>query len=175
MKRILMIVVLLFLVVVANGQFSTKLKEYKASNGVTYKKGDTIKLNKGSNYNGSFNYVTMGGWAVSSNPEANKLPSTNTGLLCTIKKIKKFDTKRMKKVIFVVGGGNITNYWIYIEDAIAACEVTPCNEKNSKKTEDKYDKLKKIKELLDMGALTQKEFDYEKSKILGRKTRVFSK
>ncbi len=167
MKKILIIVILLFSVVVVNGQFSTKLKEYKASNGVTYKKGDTIKLNRGSNYNGSFNYVTMGGWMISANPEANKLPSTNAGLLCTIKKIKKYDTKRMKKVIFVVGGGNITNYWISIEEAIASCEVAPCKKNTEKNTtEDKYEKLKKIKNLFDSGVLTKEEFETEKKKVL---------
>jgi len=36
-----------------------------------------------------------------------------------------------------------------------------------KKEEDPYDKLLKLKKLLDKGIITQEEFDKEKSKILG--------
>ena len=36
--------------------------------------------------------------------------------------------------------------------------------------EKKYEKLKKLKELLDDGVLTQKEFDNEKQRILDHKT-----
>ena len=33
--------------------------------------------------------------------------------------------------------------------------------------EDEYDKVKKLKELLDMGAITKKEFEEKKKQILG--------
>jgi hypothetical protein len=160
-----------FLLILSSYSFSQKkvekLKEYKANNGVTYKIGDSIKLNKGSNFNGSFNYVMIGGWAVSMNAEQNKLPSTNQGLILTVKKIRKYNRKRYKGVIFTVGGGNITNYLLMINEAIEACEITPCSEKNSfSGSESKYDKLKKLKELLDSGAITKEEFEKEKKKIL---------
>lgn len=76
--------------------------------------------------------------------------------------------KRYKGVYFTVGGGNITNYTLDIENAIATCEVENCieekNERNS--SVDKYDQLKKLKELFDEGILTQEEYDAEKKKIL---------
>ena len=52
---------LVFLLLVINQTFSQKLNEYKASNQITYKIGDTITLGKGSAPNGDFNYLQMGG------------------------------------------------------------------------------------------------------------------
>ncbi|MGY0425249.1 MAG: SHOCT domain-containing protein [Polaribacter sp.] len=101
------------------------------------------------------------------NPEQNKLPSTSSGLIVTIKKIKKYNRRRYKGVIFTIGGGNITNYLLRINEAIASCEVTPCPNKKVNvvnTTESKYDKLKKIKDLLDSGVLTKEEFEKENTK-----------
>ena len=163
MKKITLL--LLFLTAFANAQ---RLDEYTASNGITYKEGDEIELNRGSGDNGRFVYVTIGGWAVSSNAYANQLPASNANINVVVKKIKKYDTKRLKAVIFTVGGGNITNYILDIENAIAACEITPCDseDKNNASASDKYDKLAKIKKLFDEGVLSEDEYEAEKKKIL---------
>ena len=39
--------------------------------------------------------------------------------------------------------------------------------KKSAKKDDEYEKLKKLKELLDMNAITQEEYDLKKKQILG--------
>jgi hypothetical protein len=96
------------------------------------------------------------------------------GLPVTIKKIRRFKSKNAEKVLFLVGGGNITNYTLDIENAIASCEIKDCIEKVNKvevvrDAESKYDELKKLKELLDSGAITQNEFEKEKKKILNGK------
>jgi hypothetical protein len=170
MKKITIVLMVLFITVNANAQRVEKLDEYKASNGETYKVGDQVKLGRGSDDNGKFVYVNIGGWAVSTNPEANRLPASNAGLLVTIKKIKKYDGKRYKNVIFTVGGGNITNYMLDIENAIATCEVEKCSEKTNGQTviqsDNKYDKLKKLKELFDEGVLDAGEYEKEKKKLL---------
>lgn len=144
------------------------LEHYVASNGINYKVGDDIKLQRGSDTNGKFVYVTIGGWAVSTDPEANRLPVSNAGLIVTIKKIKKYNYKRHQGVFFTVGGGNITNYTIDIENAIATCEVENCKSTDQEhaQNDDKYDKLSKLKELLDGGVLTEEEYQAEKAKIL---------
>lgn len=149
-------------------QKAEQLEEFTASNGITYKIGDQVKLARGSDTNGKFVYVNIGGWAISSNPEQNRLPATNAGLIVTIKKIKRYDTKRYKSVIFIIGGGNITNYTMDIENAIATCEIENCKKGESvaQNPDDKYEKLKKLKELFDQGALTEKEYAEEKKKIL---------
>ena len=39
--------------------------------------------------------------------------------------------------------------------------------KKDKKKEDEYEEIKKLKELLDMGAITQEEYEVKKKQILG--------
>lgn len=143
---------------------------YTASNGVTYTEGDTIKLGLGSGLNGQFVHLKIGGWAVFAGAESTVGTGySNTGVV--LKKIKHKKIKGVKKPVFTVGAGDITNYRLDIESAIQTCEVIPCN--SSKKVvkvekTGKYDKLAKIKKLLDQGILTQEEYEIEKDKILNQ-------
>ena len=172
MNKITFLIIAILTLNLSHGQKKKeKLSEFTASNGITYKIGDEVKLGRGSDTNGKFVYVNIGGWAVSTNPENNRLGAANSGLIVTIKKIHKYNYKRYKGVYFTVGGGNITNYTLDIESAIKTCEVEHCTKEIQKveivgNTSDKYDQLKKIKELLDEGILTQEEYDAEKKKIL---------
>lgn len=145
-----------------------KLKEYTAFNGTTYKPGDIIKLGKGSAPNGDFVYLQIGGWAAGTGA-STIIGSSYAGLAVEVKKIKEYNFKGQEKVAFTVDGGNITNYLLMIEDAIATCEVADCNNELGEvqnSTTDKYDELKKLKELLDSGVLTQEEYESEKRKVL---------
>jgi len=171
MKQITFLIIAMLTLNLAQAQKKEKLEEITASNGITYKIGDEIKLGRGSDTNGKFVYVNIGGWAISTNPEENRLGAANAGLFVTIKKINKYNYKRYKGVYFTVGGGNITNYNLDIENAIKTCEVENCTEEVQKvevvgNMSDKYDQLKKLKKLLDEGVLTQAEYDAEKKKIL---------
>jgi len=47
-----------------------------------------------------------------------------------------------------------------------ACEVIPCQATPPKQSASVADEIKKLKELLDSGALTQAEFDLQKRKLL---------
>ena len=157
---------LLFYLLISTVSFSQrvqKLDEYKASNGVVYKKGDIITMNIGSAHNGGFVYLTVGGWT----PSSFQIPSSFAGAPVKVKKIKKYKVKGVEKVLFTVGGGNITNYVLDIEPAIQVCEVTPCKAKDGKHSSSKYDELKKLKELLDSRVINEEEFEIEKKKILG--------
>lgn len=149
-----------------------KLEEFTASNGVTYKIGDEITLNRGSDNNGKFVYVTIGGIGWSTNPEENRLTAYSAGLIVTIKKIKKYNKRRFKGVIFTVGAGDLTNYLIDIENAIKSCEIVDCKKDKGEvamaETLSKFDKLKELKSLLDEGILTEEEYNSEKKKILER-------
>jgi len=149
--------------------------EYKASNGKTYHVGDTVKIALGSMPNGNFKYV------LASQPEF--LPPRRNGndmsarrdfahTNAIIKKIKTGSrfTESGNKVILVVKGNGLINFDVWIEEAIAACEVTPCSASNattSVPTASVADELLKLKKLLDAGALTQDEFNAQKKKLLG--------
>lgn len=174
MKSLLLLVIMTSLFISVDAQNIIQLEEYTASNGITYKIDDEIKLGRGSNDNGKFIYVTMGGWALASG-EVTPLGAANAGLIVTVKKIKKYDYKRYKGIYFTVGGGNITNYNLDIENAILTCEIHDCKkakveenkvEKTSNDSSDMYEKLKKFKELYDQGILTKEEFDNEKKYLL---------
>ncbi|MGZ3812737.1 MAG: hypothetical protein ACXVJN_13395, partial [Mucilaginibacter sp.] len=140
-----------------------KITEYTAINGVTYHLRDTVRLGTGSSPNGTFLYLQMGGWGAALSDDENKGPDqlnigrgyANTAVV--IKKIKSGKIKGIVKYWFIVGGGNITNYTLTIDDAIQACEVVPCANNTPTTTviqqsDDKFDKLKKLKALLDSGA-----------------------
>ena len=149
--------------------------EYKASNGRTYHIGDTVKIALGSMPDGNFKYV------LASQP-AFLPPRRNGNDLsarkdfahsnAVIKKIKTGSrlTDNGNKIILVVKGNGLINFDVWIEEAIAACEVTPCATSTSTATVPATgvaDELLKLKKLLDAGALTQDEFNAQKKKLLG--------
>lgn len=53
------------------------IDRYTASNGITYKEGDQIKLGRGSATNGDFLYLQMGGWAAIASYDVNKSSDQN--------------------------------------------------------------------------------------------------
>jgi hypothetical protein len=158
-------IILLLLLVSGFVNAQEKLTEYKASNGITYKVGDMVLLGRGSGGQGTFVYLKIAGWAAGG---ATQIGSAYSGLNVEIKKIKLFKFKGAEKIVFIVGGGNITNYSLEIEEAIASCEIKDCISPNNAPVSqtDKYDQLKKLKALLDDGTLSKEEYEAEKKKLL---------
>lgn len=146
-------------------------KQYTASNGVTYHIGDKIELGRGSGINGKFNYLKVGGWGGALGG-SEQIGSGYSGQKVILKSILYENNKRRDytKVWMQVGGGNITNYSLEIEQAIQSCEVVPCkaNQQISANTIDVADELMKLKKLLDEGILTKEEFDSQKRKLLNK-------
>jgi len=173
MKKSILIALIALLAITAKAQ---KIKEYQASNGVTYHLKDTVHLGRGSAPNGTFLYLQLGGWAAIAGYDSNAGPNQNNigrgyaNTAVIVKKINETKIKGVKKTYFTVGGGNITNYLLYIEDAIQTCEVIPCTGGNGNQpvVADKFDQLKKLKGLLDSGAITQAEYDEQKKKLLNQ-------
>jgi hypothetical protein len=87
-------------------------------------------------------------------------------------------------VMAKVGVGDMANYWIELDNAIQASEILApgqlaVKQKNNNIAQGQYpttiinqappdnlDKLKKLKGLLDAGAITQSEYDEQKKKLL---------
>lgn len=167
MKKITFLLITILTVNFTTAQSKVEqLTEYKASNGITYKIGDDIILGQGSGVNGAFVYIRMAGWMG-----GGQVQSFQSGTYAVIKKITKNNRKRFKKVVFTIGAGDITNYSLDIEDAIKTCEVENCTKEaqDVMVVPDKFDQLKKLKELFDNGVLSQEEYNAEKKKILGQK------
>jgi hypothetical protein len=100
------------------------------------------------------------------------LQSAAAGTILTVKEIRVTgNRKRGFKVWLIVGNGNIVNYLVDIEFATGIGEVLSYNPKYQKKNEQIFsvaDEIKKFKDLLDAGAITQQEYDAQKKKILNQ-------
>jgi hypothetical protein len=91
---------------------------------------------------------------------------TNNGYV--IKKITNVDQMTGgTKVAITIKTGGLPTCDIWIEDAIAACEVQPCANQKGGTTVSVADELIKLKKLLDEGAITKSEYDTQKKKLLG--------
>ncbi|MDO3644139.1 SHOCT domain-containing protein [Mucilaginibacter sp. L3T2-6] len=149
------------------------LKEYKAANGRTYHVGDTLKIGMGSTSDGNFKYIQVTPPPFfPPRPNGNGMNVRKDFSMSTavIRKIKTASqVTGSDKVVFTVKAGGIGTYDVWIAEAIAACEVTPCAGSTSTGTTggSVADEILKLKKLLDSGALTQAEFNAQKKKLLG--------
>ena len=150
-----------------------KLKEYRASNGITYHPGDTIKVGLGSMPDGNFKYIQIN-QLLPGPPDPRRSNSLSarkdmSGSGYVIKKIQ--NVRQMaggEKTVITVRTGGLPTCDIWIEEAIAACEVTPCNNSKSAPANSVADEILKLKKLLDAGAINQAEYDAQKKKLLAQ-------
>jgi len=160
--------------------FAQDMTSYKAANNITYHIGDTVHLGKPSTPDGNFKYFEVGGWnAVVSRGHNMRIDETYSNRAVVIKSIKKghvtvhepgrppMPGNGPEKLWFVVGAGSISNFNLYIDDAISVCEVTPCQAKATGVV-NVADELLKLKKLLDSGGITQAEYDAQKKKLLNQ-------
>lgn len=172
--------------VIESNDTHTLLDQYTASNGITYKIGDKIELSEtGTKENKAFKYFTNN---VSRTAKAavmdwdNNIYSWKYQGSVKIKRIYHFkETKdALESVLFIVKN-SLFKYHLYIEGAIARCEIINCNKEaynhflRTRKLEkatiidDKYTALEKAKKLMSEGVLSVEEYEKEKQKILKRK------
>jgi hypothetical protein len=154
---------------------SQDMKEYKAGNGKTYHVGDTVKIGLGSTPEGAFKYVQVSqpGFLPprrnSNDMNARKDAAKSNAVIKRIKTGSRL-TDAGNKIIFVVKTGGIMNYDVWIEEAIASCEVTPCASATGINSAPVgvADELLKLKKLLDAGGITKEEYDAQKKKLLAQ-------
>lgn len=166
MKKFVLFFIFALSVVIIRAQ---GLTEYTASNNVTYQIGDTIKLGRGSAPNGDFIYCQMGDtYAVmaalggSAGRIDQGLPRNLSGANMVIKKIKETKFKGAKVISFNVAGGNLVQYKILIEDALATGELRS----NGFTSDEALAELKKAKDKLDLGLIKSEQYDSIKSTLL---------
>lgn len=170
MKNLL---ITLLLLAPAGMVMAQTLKEYNAPNGITYHKGDSLNVALGSQPDGNFKYIQIN-TLLPTPPDprrANSLAARKdiSGSKFYIKKIvNRQQPGGGGKVVMTIKTGGLTTCDVWIDDAIAACEVKPCqSEKTSPAGYSVADELLKLKKLLDAGAITQAEYDAQKKKLLG--------
>ena len=172
MKKLILITILLIPLL----SFAQKIKQYKAINGITYSVKDSVMLNEGGANDSTFSTIQQSGYLLGG---MHNLPAYYLHTKVQIRAIKKETVRGAEKYIFTVNvvNGFFGNYSLYIDDAIAICEVTPCTVTQpatkqaitvKKPVGSVADEIKKLKELLDSGALTQAEFDAQKKKLLNQ-------
>lgn len=162
MKKLLFLI--LFIPAALKGQ---SLTEYKAANNKIYHVGDTVKLGKGSSPSGDFLYLEMNPGLSSpflTHGHNMNIDKTYANSSIIIKKIKQGSIRGVQKSWFVIAMplGSLS---LYIDDAISACEVVPCQTKSLENIT-VADEILKLKKLLDAGAITQAEYDMQKKKLL---------
>jgi hypothetical protein len=147
-----------------------QITEYKASNGVTYHVGDTLRLGRGTKPDGSFLYLEDHG--IIPNPRSvRNLPKEFANVGAIIKSMRKMTVNGIDKYMFSVNPGGPIRYTVFIDDAISVCEIKPCatTTDTPKQTGGSVaDEIKKLKALLDSGAITQAEYDKQKKKLLNQ-------
>jgi hypothetical protein len=140
--------------------------------------GSDIKLGTGTLPNGDFKYISIsaGSWANISDPNMSKsgIGRRYNGHLVHVKRFRKDGNKKRGYMFYaIVGGGNIVNYDIDVESAIASGEIVVPEEFRPKSATtvaapSPSEELTKLKKLLDDGAINQSEYDSAKKKILSK-------
>jgi len=153
---------------------------------IEVKPGDTIFLGSGSDNRGAFAYIYTPPNAFGGTGEIS-LSRQYARRQATIKHFKVQKSRRLgEKTVAVVNVGGLNNV-ADLEPAIESGEILAINGRNFREKPvevvqaaqgtqvniqqaplSKADELKKLKELLDTGVLTQDEYDSEKKKILAK-------
>jgi hypothetical protein len=148
-------------------------------------KGMDVKIGIGSTPDGDFKFIRRNAasmFAYHSNTgyqglanQANALPRSSSGLKYEVLRIEKRGDKKHGYVYYCVLKTGLARFEVDVENAVSSGELYVPNEfkKNkpgisavSEKGISIADELKKLKELLDQGVISQDEFDVQKKKLL---------
>jgi hypothetical protein len=137
------------------GEFTS----YLASDGAVYKIGDRIKIGVPSS-NKTFTFITEGDGIL---VPITSLTSFASGTETEIKRIFVYGSKRAGYAVSfrTKGYTGVSNYTIQFENALSVGEVKGFG----LSSDDALDQLKKAKDKLDLGLITQEEFDILKAEL----------
>lgn len=136
---------------------SNEFTEYIASNGESFKIGDKVTINQPSGNSNTFQYVLRN--------VATEVYTAGTDANNTEGELFKFRIGGTKKsgweIWMVLKTGEAWRYQINIEQALAFKEI----KSSILSREDAIAKLKESKDLLDLGLMTQEEYEAIKEKL----------
>jgi hypothetical protein len=130
MKTLPIVLIMVVFAIYAQAQ---NVNQYKASNGINYKVGDTVKLGSGSAENGSFSCMFLSGWNAAIGYDQNgaasqfKIGPAYANKQMIIHQIDWENIKGAKRYYFVVGDDGTNDYNLYIDAAVKTHEVIPFN------------------------------------------------
>ncbi|WP_218919488.1 SHOCT domain-containing protein [Spirosoma aerolatum] len=144
--------------------------------GWVVKLGDTLTFGRGTMPTKAFAFIYdnaggVGGKYVNGQLVRTHLTSDYAGKRGIVKELVQSGTRKQGfSMGVVVGVGTLTRYYIELENAIAEGEIASSAGARPKSagSVSVADELLKLKQLLDAGALTQKEFDDQKKKLLNQ-------
>lgn len=188
MKKITLLFILLFSIIVNAQEYSFDGTVLKLKDGGFVAIDNDLKLGTGTKDNGYFRYIEVNSasmmrayntngtnWGVQ---DANSMSSQYNGLKGKVIKIEERGNKRTgKKWYAVIGVGETRRYQVDIENALIAGEIIVEDNKLGKKqsiattetkTVSKADELIKLKSLKDEGLITEDEFKTIKAEILSK-------
>lgn len=179
MKKIFLFISLSLLFIAGYSQKKGKeeILTYKTEDGTNFTVGDTIWFGMGSNTTGDFRYV----YTLPNFFNGNYLyyNASLNGKFATIDKMQKSGNEKMGYTMYFLFRYSMGSSAVQVESAISTGELlTPASKKKAaaknqpaviQNTQSIGDEIKKLKELLDAGVLTQAEFDAQKKKLLEAK------
>jgi len=174
-KCILPILILIACTVHAQDSIYLRNDTLHTTSGFKIYPGQELTLGTGTMPNGDFRYITIS--TASFYYIANKghgggissLSRKNINQHVTVFKIDTRGSEKKGYLYYPIINIGSNRYQVDSDGAIATGEIVVPNEFKSKPAasqSDVYDKLKKLKELLDSGAITQEEYDAQKKKLL---------
>ena len=139
-------------------QKKVKLDSYQAKNGQVFNIGDKITIGQPAKSNDTYLNVAMNDLGT-----LRTLGISVKGFESEIKKFKVQGAKRTGFYVIAVtkSRDGLSNFWIAIEDAIKEGEI----ETTGLNREDAIAKLKETKDLLDLGMITQEEYEKVKKEL----------
>jgi hypothetical protein len=155
-----------------------EILSWKTEDGTNFTVGDTLHFGMGSNTNGDFRYV----YTLPTFFNSNYLyyNSSLNGKFATIDKMQKSGNAKMGYTMYFTFRYGMGSSAVNVESAITSGEmITPASKRKMDEKEKPViiqqggassvaDELKKLKELLDSGVLTQEEYGAQKQKLLGK-------
>tara|TARA_R110000782_G_scaffold181890_1_gene272139 strand:- start:151 stop:666 length:516 start_codon:yes stop_codon:yes gene_type:complete len=133
-----------------------KFSKYVDGNGNEYKLGDTLTIGRGSN-NGNYSHV-FGTVLLQQQP----LSPSHMGRKVIVMKMKVTGTKRAGFKLHVTTriSGNFT-YFFWLKDAVSSGEI----EGSGYSSDQALAELKRCKDKLDLGLITQEEFNAKRMEL----------